>query len=1363
MMSKSYLQSEKKDFEDLLNNVHATNKSPQRISKRKRSISPHTDNGSLRSVQSKQRQPRKSFSCPNTNCRNKKGFSSQFNLNRHLQMYDTCFQSLPANDRYECICKEFRTNNVHSFQHHRNKSKNKECRMNELVKLTSGDSTFTRHGVSLPSKEEQAVARSDNLYNRVTTSNHPSFSSPYGGFSSFFHPETVHQFNDDQSKVSLSEHSSLIFTNFDDTSDTTINKNQDNDERDVFCVSVCKEVPATATQYESDDNSNSDDNISLTSHHSVENDYENEEMMQQNFSLSSTSVLQTSTSEVVVSHLRHQSPNQESNLIPYMNHNLLGKKESCTNSCTTNKPKPTHRCCPSNPEPDKDMMEWARIITEHRKTSMRKSSKNVKELQSLYELKEILSKPGIPLKTFDKVLKWHDTHCENKIGGSLPHRSRKSLCNNAQKQLHPPIHMLRGLDNSKTPTRTYGNDPFTQPVLLPSNRVASVTKFEVRYLMVDKLLDMDLLDPKNLLINPLKPGTNLPSNIEIDLEDVNCCGWQRQASVHFECKDGGNVIIISLIFFIDSTVIDKLGKMSIEPVKICFGINTRDFRQLSTSWITVGFVESVQNFGHTRNISSVYTSREKLIDYHHIIDYLLSDIKDLQKKGGFLWKFDEQHGYAPNNPNATSTVTRGQDKEYVIKIPIQQIIGDCKGANQFCCRFGTHGREVKGLCRDCDIPTLQADNHRHQCKFFSTSYIQSLSNEEKTAISFHPIVNAFWDFCFGGDLMGIYGATAPEDLHLLRLGLCMYLYECLWEQLSDAERDIIESKVSEIVKRHHRQSDRDMPVISTFRKKLKAGNTMTGNEKFARIFVLYIALQSRDVYQMLKQRRLKKKKKKKKNNNTNMEQKQSESGKKMYTKTSTTNSQREAGTVEQDDFDVDEWLVLLERTLILDSWMKSKSHKRKDVEEKALDNIRSYMLHFKRVARRGKGNELLLTKFHHLLHIPMYILKFGSGLNFDGGTCEEDLKELKDDARKTQQNNLALSSQTAVRMTERSCCTDLSSKLHDEDLSSPKPLFHSLLDNLQEPKKKPKTALNPDTWYLEGTKFTINQFVPVFDETNNLTKGIESRNPRSSVIFIEWMSKKKPFFNFSSEVTSFLANTLFDEKNQSRSGVIKPSYEINGYTELKRKDKNHLLRSHPCYKATYEWRDWCNIEWYSDVNEQDPTKEIIPARIEMIFEITHGSISGEDDEDDDVERLNPGVYIIAHSAKYRNDAKGSFHTTTYHTNDLKLTKRFTMENVYRIVPVEFIVGPAFVVLDGSCCPNNRMDYKKFKSGKWSEPNVHGDNITGFEVIPRNQWGKNLYNFKETLRPSKSSTKSNRGENRHTDKSNSSNRKKKRKS
>ena len=111
-------------------------------------------------------------------------------------------------------------------------------------------------------------------------------------------------------------------------------------------------------------------------------------------------------------------------------------------------------------------------------------------------------------------------------------------------------------------------------------------------------------------------------------------------------------------------------------------------------------------------------------------------------------------------------------KDIIIVPVIQYIIGDCKGNNVHCGRKGTHVLTTPRLCRDCNIPSSEADNVNYRYNMALMSDFQNKTKQEMDAMSHYIINNVYHGLPFGGDLHNIHGSCPPEILHVFQLGKC---------------------------------------------------------------------------------------------------------------------------------------------------------------------------------------------------------------------------------------------------------------------------------------------------------------------------------------------------------------------------------------------------------------------------------------------------------------------------------------------------------------------------------------------------------------------------------------------------------------
>ena len=89
-------------------------------------------------------------------------------------------------------------------------------------------------------------------------------------------------------------------------------------------------------------------------------------------------------------------------------------------------------------------------------------------------------------------------------------------------------------------------------------------------------------------------------------------------------------------------------------------------------------------------------------------------------------------------------------------------------------------------------------------------------------------------------------------------------------------------------------------------------------------------------------------------------------------------------------------LELFECLLVFDGWCKQEAywtHDTMDDEQaKAQQAIQTLLTMLKEALPRNTGNGWALSKFHDILHIPMFISMFGAVNNYNTSFCEHNHK-----------------------------------------------------------------------------------------------------------------------------------------------------------------------------------------------------------------------------------------------------------------------------------------------------------------------------------------------------------------------------------
>ena len=383
-----------------------------------------------------------------------------------------------------------------------------------------------------------------------------------------------------------------------------------------------------------------------------------------------------------------------------------------------------------------------------------------------------------------------------------------------QKKVHPP-----SLVSLSKPITTFIND-------CPSGRNVHITHFDYEYQLALILSNDEIMSPENLLLPNLDDPFEL-LDCEGPLEDINS-GYFHQKMTRACCTRKGD-LLFPFVDFCDGT---NVSRNSIEPYLRCPGILKRAIRNKPESWFALGFFEPLVNYSPLLP-NQKYTSVDKLNDYHHILAFLFRDVYKLEQTGFF---FDLDLG------------EKGI-RQVVFKPCTQLVLGDCKGADALCGRFGCH-RGTKGLCRDCNVPSEKASDDRWECTFFDQYTMRSSTAEALNKLSFWKVPNNAFNKINAHlpDVFGIFGLTPPEILHLFYIGLCVYLCAGFISQRSGVMKKYLDSSAISLYINNKRQSLRGMPSLAAYRNGFTTDVAMTtGKEKFSKVFLLYLFMMKADI------------------------------------------------------------------------------------------------------------------------------------------------------------------------------------------------------------------------------------------------------------------------------------------------------------------------------------------------------------------------------------------------------------------------------------------------------------------------------------------------------------------------------------
>jgi hypothetical protein len=736
-------------------------------------------------------------------------------------------------------------------------------------------------------------------------------------------------------------------------------------------------------------------------------------------------------------------------------------------------------------------------------------------------LLNLLDKNNAPLHLFDDIMKW--------MRSSV-------IMNNYAVQTQAPLRktLIRNIIEENNLQLLF---PKIIKFVLPNAKQSvKVITHNVRSSLFSLLSDKDLMKPENLIFkdNPLENPNNNSNQYLSDVNDGYC---YREAYTQY-CPDSTTDVLCPLILFIDKTHTDAKGNQTLEPVCVTLGIFNQQTRNREEAWRIIGFIPSSANIANKQ-----LSSDEKQSDYHSMLNVVLSPLAQLQSFKGLAWKIQYNE----------------MMYDVSLKIPILFICGDSEGQDKLVGRRLQYHNLVAGrhICRYCNVPYEKSDD-----PFFSGSHTKSntikkyiaKSNKKKlTEIGYLKLdENALHELTFCDTVHGINGSVPADLLHTYQLGILIYVVDGLFAQkkastiavknkkraiqeaessddetqgqnlqgsdksshniFNNKQRDMFDQQARIYGKLYTHQADRDLPRThfpgGITGEKKKNGNEMQG--VILNILTIFLSHE--------------------------FEQYRALFG---YGQIGATR--------------IGNWILLLERLLMVEEFLKQTVLKRQDVKRfgKWLPNFLKFL---KKVVDRQTAASFKLLKFHLCTHLANDILKWGTPGAYNSATGESNHKMLKRRARKTQRQCDVIEEQQGVRYVEQLAIQCTVNTMHN------KGKIHVNDEGLQAQKESSKLA---------GYSYFMTKH-GIFDSKN-----------ASANFPIAWSNRADQMLIFDLLKTKVLP--FVDGK------------QIHFMTTL-HVDGN-LYRGDPLYKGG-SWQDWAYCDW-------GPRHGCCPIHILIFADLSH--------------------------------------------------------------------------------------------------------------------------------------------------------------
>jgi hypothetical protein len=210
-------------------------------------------------------------------------------------------------------------------------------------------------------------------------------------------------------------------------------------------------------------------------------------------------------------------------------------------------------------------------------------------------------------------------------------------------------------------------------------------------------------------------------------------------------------------------------------------IHNRETRKNPESWLPLGYIHDPTSIPGNKFVNP----EDKYSDYHTMLSIVLRDLQELvhDSCNGLSWTFN-------NVPGKRGPVT----KKLIFRLAF--IIGDTTGHDILCGRMGSHNK-TPGLCRDCDMVTIMADDPSMPCRFLKQSDLRNKTLQELKAMSFYRVPYFTFDrLSFGASPYGINCATAIDIIHGILIGMMEYLHSTFTDQLTSNQVSFLSRTVA---------------------------------------------------------------------------------------------------------------------------------------------------------------------------------------------------------------------------------------------------------------------------------------------------------------------------------------------------------------------------------------------------------------------------------------------------------------------------------------------------------------------------------------------------------------------------------------
>ena len=741
-------------------------------------------------------------------------------------------------------------------------------------------------------------------------------------------------------------------------------------------------------------------------------------------------------------------------------------------------------------------------------------------------LLDVLRQKKAPINAYNSLMEWHL-------------RDTGILMDGQNLKDAGPQHFVGRqtlLDRLARRYNLQGKGPKQKIVRLPSSKeVVKIPVFDAEDKVVE-LLTNPRLQPEDFDYfddNPLAPPPDNPENVG------NMNTGKGFRDTYAELIHQANQQLLGTPFYIDGAVTGQFSDLPVTAVKFSLTCFTQQARLKPHMWAILGFLPEVkvaESRGKKLFVESRHLEAEdmemfdgegeevdidgdaddqeeglteiKAQDFHFMLGVILAPMIELQRSG-MIW--DLMHKFK---------MYKGVKFEFYI--PMCRC--DTAEGDALCGKYASRTRNVRQICRQCYVPTMECSDHEANYPAKTQTKIQKLVDDGRLdqlqEISQHYLQNAWYKCRFNqGNDRGIHGACPSEMLHAIQLGIFKYTRDIFFETIGESAQ--VAHDVNGLARIYGKllshQSDRTLPHTN-FSKGIKDGKLMAKDYRGVMLV--------------------------------------------MATLIRSTKGRELLGTKRKfrQDYQKDDWLLLVEVLLEWEAYLCLPEMKLKHV--KRLDKKHRYIMYImKKVANRTKGMGLNIMKFHAIVHLMEDIIIHGVPLEFDTAANESHHKISKVAARLTQRNEAHFIYQVAVRLWEF-LILDLA--IYELQTGERVSHYFDILDDVSD--EDMDLSVNSS----DQSDTDAEEEVIIITDEAKITVFFDEEEQAPA---FQMQSRSK--FAEKTAINSELLGFLLDMQDLLVDHL--PSGQLDIYTRHKRGD--NIFHGHPNYRGQGPWRDWAVVDW----------------------------------------------------------------------------------------------------------------------------------------------------------------------------------------